>query len=473
MATYSFPDVYVERQKTVNTTLAQSGAYIGGFIGKAIRGVRNKPVLITSWNEYIETFANGIDNPFTVDGEIQSYLPYAVYGFFQNGGTECYVLNAMKTGVKASGTVGGLKFEALDEGAWGNALYVGVAASTSVTAAFDISIYLGDSANTDTLVEVFKGITLSNVLNSINSVSEFVTVSIPESAQIAAAAATALTGGEITDFASGATLDGVLSYFDAIDDISMLSFVDSGTLADNTKLLAYCDTRADIHAILNNQSETVAPDAVASDVPASGRGNLYYPWIGVIDPISGVTTNIPNCGHVQGMIVRMTENYGLEKVPAGTNATIIGAVSLATELGKTDAGNLNDKNICCLISKPNYGIVCWGGRSLFEDGRYITSVLLENRITRDLYTGLQPFVFESNISSTWRKVKATVEQYLRALWEDGVLDGSTESEAYSVVCDETVNTDKTIAKKQLNATVAYREKDCAEFIIIKLSHTMQ
>ena len=73
-AKYSYPDVYVNRQTVVTAPATESSSYIGGFIGKAERGVKNTPVLITSWQEYIEAFANGLTSPFTSS----SYLAYAV-----------------------------------------------------------------------------------------------------------------------------------------------------------------------------------------------------------------------------------------------------------------------------------------------------------------------------------------------------------------------------------------------------------
>lgn len=481
MANYTFPDVYIDQQKTTNTAIAQSGSYIGGFIGKAQRGVRNKPVLITSWAEYIETFAQGMTSPF-ING---AYLAYCVYNFFQNGGSACYVLNAASEAVSASYSLGAsssVEIKAKDEGAWGNNLYVKVT-RVGTTYDYKFEVFLAESGedSNPVLVETFTG--WDKNLPALVTSSEYVTLKLTVGSESSAVTLLVnackesetgyvrLSGG--ADGTSG-SIDKYLNYFDTVEDISMLSLTETGATADNKLLLDYCTRRGDVHAVMGVPSaETTSKEVETSVIPnLIGKGSIYYPWIVLTDPLTSGTLEVPCQGGVQGTIVRTAATMGFAKVPAGVNAVIRGAVGLSTALTKTEAGALNELNVCCLLDKVNCGIVIWGCRSLYEKGRGISSILLETKISRELYDGLQEFIFEPNTPATWGKVSRALSTYMRGYWEEGVFEGSTESSAFRVICDSSVNTETTIAKKQLNAMVAYKEKDWAEFIVIKLSHEM-
>ena len=43
----------------------------------------NKPQLVTNWTQYVQKFGGFVEG---------AYLPHAVYGYFHNGGSRCYVL---------------------------------------------------------------------------------------------------------------------------------------------------------------------------------------------------------------------------------------------------------------------------------------------------------------------------------------------------------------------------------------------
>ena len=85
MATsYLSPGVYVEevdRGPNLSRWLVQCGRV---YRGEQCRPTVNEPVLCTNWSQYTKTFG---------DFQSSEYLAHAVYGFFNNGGGRCYVLN--------------------------------------------------------------------------------------------------------------------------------------------------------------------------------------------------------------------------------------------------------------------------------------------------------------------------------------------------------------------------------------------
>ena len=85
MATsYLSPGVYVEEVDRGSKPIEAVGTNTVGFLGESMMGPVNQAVLVTNWTQYVKTFGD-----FTQS----SYLSHAIYGFFNNGGSRCYVVN--------------------------------------------------------------------------------------------------------------------------------------------------------------------------------------------------------------------------------------------------------------------------------------------------------------------------------------------------------------------------------------------
>lgn len=99
MPEYLAPGVYVEEIDTGNKPIEGVSTSTAGMIGVAERGPVNVPILITGVGEYarwfggrlnIQEFSNSPNDP-------HCYLPYAVEGFFTNGGKRVYITRALAT----------------------------------------------------------------------------------------------------------------------------------------------------------------------------------------------------------------------------------------------------------------------------------------------------------------------------------------------------------------------------------------
>jgi phage tail sheath protein FI len=84
MPEYLAPGVYVEEIEIGAKPIEGVSTSTLGFIGMAEDGDLNKPTIITSWGQFVEKFGR-----YTSD---KPYLAPAVYGFFANGGSRCYVV---------------------------------------------------------------------------------------------------------------------------------------------------------------------------------------------------------------------------------------------------------------------------------------------------------------------------------------------------------------------------------------------
>lgn len=98
MPNYYSPGVYIEEVNTGPRPIEAVATAVAAFVGFAPYSNHddaNQPVLITSWAQYVEKFGlrkdDGRKEPFAKD----AYMPHAVYGYFLNGGTRCYVVRVV------------------------------------------------------------------------------------------------------------------------------------------------------------------------------------------------------------------------------------------------------------------------------------------------------------------------------------------------------------------------------------------
>ena len=116
MPEYSSPGVYIKEIEIGAKPIEGVSTSTTGFIGETERGP-TLPRLITSWLDYQRVFGTYFGGT--------KYLPYAVEGFFNNGGKRCYIARVVSFGVTKAiltlnvNSVAALVIEAIGEGAWG------------------------------------------------------------------------------------------------------------------------------------------------------------------------------------------------------------------------------------------------------------------------------------------------------------------------------------------------------------------
>jgi len=86
MATsYLSPGVYVEEVDRGSKPIEAVGTNTVGFLGESAKGPINETVLCTNWSQFVKTFGDFKD--------CSEHLAHGVYGFFNNGGSRCFVVN--------------------------------------------------------------------------------------------------------------------------------------------------------------------------------------------------------------------------------------------------------------------------------------------------------------------------------------------------------------------------------------------
>jgi uncharacterized protein len=89
MPVYLTPGVYVEEVSTGAKPIGMVGTSTAAFVGGLPNSNHlNEAVACNNWTEFVKHFV--------ADGDAGSDLARAVYGFFDNGGSRCYVVNVGK-----------------------------------------------------------------------------------------------------------------------------------------------------------------------------------------------------------------------------------------------------------------------------------------------------------------------------------------------------------------------------------------
>jgi hypothetical protein len=178
----TYPGVYVEEIPSGVHTLTGVATSITAFLGYSVRGATNAAVRIKSFADFERAFGG-----LTVD----SPLSYAVKQFFQNGGTDAYIVRVAKGAKRAAitlhpedtGNTSTLVLTAAGEGTWGNGVRVDVDYGTAnPDSLFNLTVteYVDrDGVPTVGRVETYRNLSMNGfdpapAVDTINAGSELV-----------------------------------------------------------------------------------------------------------------------------------------------------------------------------------------------------------------------------------------------------------------------------------------------------------
>ncbi|MFN2166811.1 MAG: phage tail sheath family protein, partial [Anaerolineae bacterium] len=119
----TYPGVYIQEVPSPVHTITPVPTSTTAFVGRALRGPVDEPVLIHSPAEFDRIFG-GL--------WIKSRLGYAVRDFFLNGGSDALIVRVYKAGngtaATASLDLSAFQLEASNPGKWGEELYARIEA---------------------------------------------------------------------------------------------------------------------------------------------------------------------------------------------------------------------------------------------------------------------------------------------------------------------------------------------------------
>ncbi|HUQ61683.1 phage tail sheath family protein [Lentzea sp.] len=493
MPTYLSPGVYVEEVEAGARPIEGVGTSVAAFVGFAAKGDYNTPVLVSNWSQYTEKFGDFAEG---------CYLPLAVYGYFLNGGTNCYVVRvggerstqALPAGPTA--VLGGYRVSARELGAGSLAVEVGDAAGENPTED-RFSLLVKDNGKVVETHQVTSKRGKENVVTVVNTASKLITIAEVAGASLAKPDKTSVALREapasppvprkvVADDYVGDVADRTgFGGLEAVDEVTMVSVPDlmssyqrglitlEAVKTVQAAMIAHCELMGDRMAILDPPPD-LSPGQVRNWKQAeagydSKYATLYYPWIKVYDPSTSDNIFVPPSGHMAGVWARTDAARGVHKAPA--NETVRGAVALQTQLTKAEQELLNPIGVNCIRSFTGRGIRVWGARTLSSDPawRYLNVRRLFNYLEESILDGTQWVVFEPNDDALWARIRRTIAAFLVMEWRKGALFGLTPDEAFYVKCDRETNPAEAIDLGQVVCEIGVAPVKPAEFVIFRLA----
>lgn len=516
-ASYLTPGVYIEELPSGSMPIQGVSTSVAAFVGftqtyRADQGDPGdpqgvKPQLVTSWPQYERIYGGFVDG---------ALLPYAVRGFFENGGGSCYVVRASAGGpsqppqleLAAAGKpeVPSLKVQAVeDDGARYEIELVPPVAGTDAAPGdgeYAIKVYRnGELAEEATGIGFGKA--ARSVEKTINDQLTQVRVQVATAAGVPIADRLPATGRfalaepvpqtvdptilqgsetERTGYAGLAIAENVTIV--AIPDLITVatrpdkSFDAALYLAFQQQLADWCAASGKRMAILDPPPGLTATNAIewrqrlAKDTPYA---TCYYP--NVVVPNRGASAGsgerfitVPPSGHIAGLWARTDAARGVWKAPA--NEEIRGITGLENLITDGEQAELNPIGVNCLRSFGANGMRVWGARTLSltdPSWRYINVRRLFNFVEESIRQGTQWAVFEPNDRDLWQRVKRNITAFLRGLWMQGALVGATAEQAFYVLCDETNNPPSSVDEGKLVVEIGMCPSKPAEFVIFRIA----
>lgn len=488
------PGVFLEERPPL--TIAPAGTIstsTGAFIGADSRGP-TVPTLVTSYSEFARLF-----NDVSTIGA--GALPFQVYSFFANGGSQAYVCRVAGTGAaaatrqftdRATTPLATLTVSAANPGVWGNDIYIDIedAVGYGTSSTFNVVVYYGGTTAAF-LVERFVNLTMDttasnyalSVVNNATAGSRFVRVAQPTTPSVTAAPnnnpsvqyGVRLTNGTNGAAVTDANFSTALTSFDAVSEPVNLC-LPGATVAQQNLALSYAQNRGDIFVVCELPTTVVTAASAITEAGAftpTSYGAVYWPAVVVSDPAStqpGATRVLAPSGALLGLISLTDATRGIQKAPAGTSTRIAGALGTTATMTSVELDDLNVAQINAIRQVPGSGIVVMGARTLKQGSsdRYVPIRRVLIYVKSNVINLSQYVVFEPNTSKTRESLELTLDRFLRDCWTRGLLKGASATEAYYVVCDGSNNDTTSISQGIVNVEVGVSLITPAEFIVIKI-----
>lgn len=521
-ASYPRPGAYINEQLTPLITSANNvpGRAIAVFANAHNIGPE-VPTFCSSWQSFVSLYGN-----FNVSN--QNPLHFAVYSYFANGGTGCYVirvantdavaatLNLQDLGASTVFTATAAQGQVVSHGAWANQIYIEIVPLQGSTTHFNLNVYqvpVGSVASPAFLVETFLNIStnqadpryVANIVNSPVSGSSYIQLTgglpyIAGTTDFAALSPTPLAGGSDGTISPATVFPGkIQTLLDNYESDEILNinipggFNASGSMNTNTiinSMVTWAAARESAF-ILVDGPEPNFPESSAAVVTAytnmvtggasvapSSFVAIYGPYLLVQDPSSsnvGATRYIGPGGSLLGLWCATDALVGPQQVAAGISYGQISCLDLEVRFSPTDLNNLFPININAIKLVPGYGFCAFGARTLLQGypSMYIPIRRVLMQIEHDAIQLTQFAMFEPNTPTLWSNITTVLQNYLTAQTLAGMLGSTNPNQAFSVICDATNNTPAIAQAGIVNIQIAVALGSPVEIIVINISQLAQ
>ncbi|HLI05064.1 MAG TPA: phage tail sheath C-terminal domain-containing protein [Ktedonobacteraceae bacterium] len=430
MPEYLSPGVYVQEVDSGPRPIEGVGTACAAFVGFAAAGPANRPVLITNWSQYVNTFGSAEDGGARNPHVPGAYLSHSVYGYFLNGGGRCYVTRVVGNAVREKPTplqlpsrsskavpsiiiqpknaiMQDIEIDILPptksaSSASANAPAEGQSqdggsnasgnSDQSLQEMFTLRARMGD------LEEVYENLSLGKTatktaVDTVNAMSQLIRLveakstgsAIDRAPQVGsyvlkAPPMTTLPQVQSNDFSGDVSERSGLEGLEVAEDVTMVCCPDlmsayqvgaidrDGVKAVQLAMIAHCERMGDRVAILDP-----LPDLSPQDVARwlQKEANYDSKYAALYYPwikIAGPTGR-PMAVPPSGFMAGIYARNDNERGvhKAPANEIVLGALEAVSQVTKGEQDTLNPKGINCIRSFTGRGLRVWGARTLSSD----------------------------------------------------------------------------------------------------------
>ncbi len=526
--TTSYPGVYIQELPSVTHSIAPAPTSIAVFVGYThpfLTPEANflKAIQLFSFADYQNDFGGLFSSPWLPD-----HVGQAVYQFFLNGGSTCYVVG-LQAGEFLSGGApaeqGGnpvtLEPASVEVSAPGGDITftarqpVGVPATAPATGTVGISMQVAISnvqppsaeniadivVSYGSRVETYRQVPLASLTEALAG-SSLVSVEVTSTPTQYPTTGSPFSLGygttppdsswtlvNPTDFAQ------VFEDFQPLDKVPVFNLLATPGIPDfsvTSAAAAYCERKRAFLILDAPSPQTSGWDAnsvvqgisggtlsLPADFPVSINAAVYYPWVQTTDLVTGAASTAPPSGFVAGTFGREDSARGVWKSPAGIETTLAGTTGVDPAGNMTDPqqGVLNRNALNCLRDFPGIGTVVFGARTTAgsdadtaqQQWKYIAVRRMALFIEQSLYASLNWAVFEPNATPLWNALTQEVSAFMLSLFRQGAFAGTTPRDSFLVQCDATTTTPTDVANGVVNILVGFAPLEPAEFVIVQIA----
>lgn len=400
MPEYHSPGIYIQEVSTGPKPIGMVGTRTAAFLGVAPANDKliNQSVACNNWAEFCKNFVNNDSK--------SNNLSNAVFSFFNNGGSRCYVVNIGETGSVA-----------------------------------------GDARN-------------RSGLWALETIDEIAMVAAPGYCDASSQEAVIAHCEKLEDRVA------ILDSPERVDDINWLKALNTG----GTSVAQGANADGDsAKPELPKKAETNTSKGLRPRNSDGGYAAFYFPWFISQDPLrASASVTIPPSGAIAGIYARNDATRGVHKAPA--NELVRGAIDLTHKISREEQGELNRKGVNVIRMFPDGIRVWGARTLADEasEWRYVPVRRTCNMIKESIEEGTRWTVFEPNDMMTWKSVERDLRSFLTRVWRDGALLGETPEQAFFVKCDAETNPPEERDAGKLIAEIGIAPVKPAEFIIFRI-----
>lgn len=486
------PGVYVTELPSSQHPIVGVATSITAFVGRTAQGPVDSPQTCNTWTDFVRTFGGLWAG---------STMSYAVFQFFQNGGSTAIVVRVISGGAPATLTLPGqgtnkVDLQAANPGHWGDTLTAAVDNQTAdPTKLWNLTIQNTATGATERYLNISTDTTSPKSLANSLHPSLLVKVAggadvlpTPTPAGSPIKASPGDDGAQIGDAdIDPTTHTGGIYALNTVDIFNILCIPPPSPdtpLANDTYFAAahLCHGRRAMLLVdpppawqkVSDAQAGMASPPVAAGKDEAANAAMYFPNLRATDPLTGVPSTYAPCGAVAGAWASTDSTRGVWKAPAGTSAGLPGGTSPALLMTDDDNGELNPLGLNCLRNFPIIGPVIWGARTLQgadiaeSQWKYIPVRRTALYIEESLRRGTQWVVFEPNAEPLWASIRLNVGAFMAGLYRAGAFAGTTPQQAYLVKCDAENNPPDQVALGIVNILVGFAPLFPAEFVLISI-----